>query len=254
MAFNVTVDLGDAGDIGSVKLQSCTGNGSGCVDIAGSTSVAVPSGLPKTVSVPDGTTYIRAVALGACSSATPLSIQVTGIPAATPTPTPTPTLTPTPTAGPTTNTFNNTNGPAKLFPASSLGFGSWSLSINNSTGFSLEVDSSGMGGGYSVTASTVFTTPSPDYAKINLAGTSSATSIGFTIVGQNITNNNITGTSTLKITDGTNMYNGTGVALTGSDSNKFTVTFDIGPAKGRTLYWGTSSTNATKGELDIGAQ
>ena len=223
MAFNVTVDLGDAGDIGSVKLQSCTGNGSGCVDIAGSTSVAVPSGLPKTVSVPDGTTYIRAVALGDCSSATPLSIQVTGLP--------------------TTNTFGNgVNGAAPIYPMLNLGGGSlWSLTLSSTSGIFSITD-------YQVTyGNTNTTSGNTNSQPLNMSGTSSLSEIYFIIQGNNTPTGGIDGFSSLKITDGTNNYNGVG---TEEYNDKFRVTFNIGSAKGRTFYWGQAS-SATIGVLEI---
>ena len=226
MAFNVTVDLGDAGDIGSVKLQSCTGNGSGCVDIAGSTSVAVPSGLPKTVSVPDGTTYIRAVALGACSSATPLSIQVTGIPAAA-----------------TTNTFGNgVNGAAPIYPMVNLGSSSlWSLTLSSTSGI-FAID------GFRVNyANTNTTFNNANSQPLNMSGTSSLSEIYFIVQGNNTPGGGIDGFSSLKITDGTNNYNGVG---TEEYNDKFRVTFNIGSAKGRTFYWGQAA-SAVKGVLQI---
>jgi hypothetical protein len=106
MSFSATVNLGTVGvAITSVKLYGCTGNNgtncTGCTALTGYENVGVNQ-FPLLVSgIPNGSRYIQAEALGACSAdAVKQCISISGIPGPTATPAPTMTLTPTGTSAP----------------------------------------------------------------------------------------------------------------------------------------------------------
>ena len=79
MAFSTRIILGTIGEsITNVKLQECTGNGTGCTDITGYTNAPVSS-FPLTITtINDDSTYIKVIALGTCTTSELISI--TGVP------------------------------------------------------------------------------------------------------------------------------------------------------------------------------
>lgn len=143
----------------------------------------------------------------------------------------------------TTNTFGNgVNGAAPIYPMLNLGGGSlWNLTLSSTSGIFSITD-------YQVNyANTNTTSGNTNSQPLNMSGTSTLSEIYFIIQGNNTPTGGIDGFSSLKITDGTNNYNGVG---TEEYVDKFRVTFNIGSAKGRTFYWG-QATSATIGVLEI---
>ena len=222
MAISAVVTKGTIGSsITNVEiLESLTQNGTYTL-ISGQGNVAVTS-FPVTITnINNNSTYLKINALGDCT--TEEKIAITGIPS-------------------TSNSFSNTNGPAPLYPQANLLSGTWSITRASGGGQSNSIFSlDPINTTYSNTGLT------PNFANINMSGTSISQFIKLTFQMLNSPSDGINGFTDLQITDGTNTY----VGLGSKDGlYRYLIEFDIGTTKGRSFTWGSAS-STDPGEVNI---
>jgi hypothetical protein len=238
MAISITITLGTTGvDITGINVLESATIGGTYTAVTGESNVS-PASFPRLVSnINDASTYIKLTTVGVCSEEQVMAI----------------TDIPTPPA--TSNSFTNTNGPAKLYPQPNLlnTPPNWSISLKTTSG---------------ATNNTIKLNPTPvtyantpwnpsggttgDYAEINMGtgGTTTSTLDVFKITFQILASpsGGLTAIDTLQITDGTTNYPGTGTKI---GSFQYEVSFNIGTEKGRTFRWGSTS-SIDPGNVQIG--
>ena len=222
MAIAVTITLGTTGvDITGINVLESATIGGTYTAVTGESNVS-PASFPRLVSnINDASKFIKLTTVGICSKEQVMAI--TNIPS-------------------TSNSFSNTNGPAPLYPQANLLSGGWSITRASGGGQSNNIFSlDPINTTYSNTGLT------PNFANINMSGTSISQFIKLTFQMLNSPSDGINGFTDLQITDGTNTYVGVG---TKDGLYRYLITFDIGTTKGRSFTWGSAS-SLDSGEVNI---